>query len=250
MLKKKVNNKGLIKKILKLEYEKYFLSSNNKVKVSSLNSPSVIGNSKDSPVSQPSVEQSCNDSKFRILILRTEPITQRSCKLELVNPLDSANLLSGEHNLKEKLSCARVHSKCIKKSVLSTFDQLSKNTLVNDNWLKCKYIYWLTPDALSLKEQLLQLNMLKNYIRAEPRDAFLGCLIESTYSNGYKYYYPSQILSLCDSIEKLSVSPNKSTGLEILERLIQTLEYSISSLSTILALKTKVDSEEKGQSQS
>lgn len=254
MLKKKVNIKGLKKKILNFEYEKDLLAQNNLIKSESCNidkniEVTLLSEKKSTLVdfvplldrdqTTKEVVNLCKNLhvNFRILILRSEPIKQ---KIDL-------NLLNGNEFVKN----VRLHSKCIKKSVLkkTVLNLVSNQNTLNKNWLKCKYIYWITPDAVSLKEQFIHLNLLKNYLRAEPKDAFLGCLIESRFNESiqeyttqknqkfcYKYYYPAQVLDICDSIDKLGGLKN-STGLEILGQLFYTLDTSVNSLSNILCVK-------------
>jgi len=270
MLKKKVNIKGLKKKILNFEYEQDLLARKTLFENKTLKNPknpktpetSKLCKGSEKKVTSPLLDRDTTNNSlvdkaknsnvnFRILILRSEPIKQ---KIEW-------DLTSLDENLKN----IQLHSKCIKKNVLkkTVLNFNTNKNFLNENWLKCKYIYWLTPDALSLKEQFLHLNLLKSYLRAEPRDAFLGCLIESRLEIAesvlientkkekvnflYNYYYPAQILDLCDSLDKFSVS-NSSTGLEILGQLFYTLDSSINSISNMLVLKKELLEENTGTS--
>lgn len=224
MLKKKLNIKGLRKKVLKLEYEQKLMSANHLGEGNVIQSLTKSGG--------PSNITSLQNLNYRILILRNAP-------------LDDSLLKGKGADEGAEAVVTRVFSKCIKKNILKKI--INTNDL-NACWLHCKYIYWIAPEATSLRDQFVHLNMLKSYIRAEPKDAFLGCLLESVSVNhnelknnkviNYRYYYPSQILSLCDSMDKTAMlSGNKPTGLEVLGQLLQTIESSINSMSTILALK-------------
>jgi len=236
MLKKK-HIKGLRKKVLKLEYEKklIFLSKEPSSTTATPNIGTVV---KKNPSEQ---------ANYRILVLRNAPIDESQLKQSTLMP--QLLEISKEGDPQALGKTTRVLSKCVKKNILKK--------LVNAN---CKYIYWIAPEAKSLKEQLLQLNMLKVYIRAEPKDSFLGCLLESRFDNTtpfsldpskkvdkglstYKYYYPSQILSLCDTVDRLG-GPTKSTGLEVVGQLLQTIEASINSVSMLLALKKETATKE------
>lgn len=267
MLNKKLNLKGLRKRVLKLEYANKLI----KLSVSPLNSnkdhkdsdsPKVIKGSSLKTNLQSTKkntakfegaaldkelaysEQSLN---YRILILRNVPIEDavlKQCLTEVSVYEDSIN--RANVNVVNVKGQTQIVSKCIKKNVLKKI--LQENNVNDNRWLQCKFMYWMTPDASSLTEQLIQLNHLKACIRAEPKDAFLGCLLESNNlvkassekSNTikYKYYYPTEILNLCDTMDKMA-APNKATGLEVLGQLLYTLESSVNSMSFILALKTK-----------
>jgi hypothetical protein len=265
MLKKKINIKGLKKKILKFEYEKNLLApefncteKNQKNKNST--KLTILDREQQAQKVPSNVVEELKSLNFRILILRSEPIKQK-IDLNLTN-------IKGV----EELGKFHLHSKCIKKSVLkkTVFNLINCDDFKKDqheNWLKCKYIYWLTPDPISLKEQFIHLNLLKNYLITDSRDEFLGCLLESRSEDNlinkvknsykkevdskeqeqnkffYKYYYPSQIINLCNTLDKLSNS-NKATGLELLGQLFYTLDSSVNSISNLLAFK-KEKTEEK-----
>jgi hypothetical protein len=305
MLKKKttkgVNLKGLRKKVLNLEYEQKIVplkDSSSQVFVKPKLDSSVGG---ESTAKVKTKNQPSHQPIYRILILRNAPIENSEALASLLKQNREARLnrLSKEDTSVQALQDLLVFSKCIKKTVLKTLFltkgllnsplttpsfAVNKSTLVQSEGLKlgltkghaklespltCKFLYWVAPDATSLKEHFLQLNLLKTYIRAEPKEAFLGCLItsfdyqsNSTGNNSssvaltqskiestlprltYKYYYPSQCLNLCKSIDNLA-SPGESTGLEILAQLLQTIESSVSSVSTLLALKKLTQEKEE-----
>lgn len=231
MLQKKLNLKGLRKRVLKLEYENKLISPK----------PSNKGLPLDVRESMLDVKHTSSDRlNYRILILRNVPIEDailKQCLTEIATYEDTVN----SSGLKGQ---TKIVSKCIKKNILKKI--FLENQVQDDRWLQCKFMYWVTSEASSLKDQLIQLNHLKACIRAEPKDAFLGCLLESGSLVGqkqsikYKYYYPAEILGLCDLIDKTSAS-NKATGLEVLGQLLQTIESSVNSMSFVLALKTKKD---------
>ena len=228
MLKKRLNIKGLRKKVLKLEYEKKLMCQI--IGVETKNNSHAHGN-------------------YRILILRNAPIDERGIQGSNLVKASLEKVSAGNFLTPLELAqyqSSKVLNKCVKKNILK---KIVNANAFESKWLQCKYVYWMTPDATSLKEQLCQLNLLKTYVRAEPKDAFLGCLLESRLTNkkgsevssviNYQYYYPSQITQLCDAMDKAAGGASKATGLEIVGQLIQTIESSINSMSMILALKTK-----------
>lgn len=240
MLLKKKHMKGLRKKVLKLEYEQTLLFLNKKPLLSN-------EESKVEPTHKKAPSEQAN---FRILLLRNAPIDETLVKGVSPSPVikgDTIELVKDNPQL-----TTHILGKCVKKNILKKLVRAD-----------CKYIYWIQPEARSLKEQLLHLNILKAYIRAEPKEAFLGCLLESRFDqsvksgsvatsatppgdgvgfSNYKYYYPSQILSLCDSIDRLG-GVATSTGLEVIGQLLQTIEMTsaafMSSTSMLLALKNE-----------
>lgn len=238
MLKKQINIKGLRKKVLKLEYENKLLDSTFNENLNKKSLPK-----KKNP-----------NLNYRILILRNTPIDDTLLKQfkQKINFEGNEITHTDLNNTSKKNLC--LLNKCIKKNILKKVIIPKVETQKEDfekTWLQCKYIYWLAPEATSLKEQLLHLNVLKTYIRAEPKEAFLGCLLESKLLNDdllnsvhtennvntikYKYYYPSQILTLCDLMDKTDKS--SIAGLVVLNNLLQTIETSINSMSMLLALK-------------
>lgn len=259
MLNKKLNLKGLRKRVLKLEYANKLIKLNasplnsNKDHKESDKGSSLKTNLQSTKKNTAKFEGAALNKElayseqslnYRILILRNVPIEDavlKQCLTEVSVYEDSIN--RANVNVKGQ---TQIVSKCIKKNVLKKI--LQENNVNDNRWLQCKFMYWMTPDASSLTEQLIQLNHLKACIRAEPKDAFLGCLLESNSlvkassekSNTikYKYYYPTEILNLCDTMDKMA-APNKATGLEVLGQLLYTLESSVNSMSFILALKTK-----------
>lgn len=306
MLKKKVNIKGLRKKLLNLEYVTRFcrVSLESEVK----QAPDIFfAVSKDSnsfstelafdkPLAS-SLDQSKHNHNLRIISSKLEPkavnvsnevssnVPRPQAKLEAKaseaittlidrqsrndpNPFNNYSIIllrtepfKGKLDLKgTQSSFHELKKKCIKKSILKNIFLKSQSNLNLDKetqaqWLKCKYVYWVSPDATNLKEQLIQLNLLKAYIRSEPRETFIGCLLETRHivsqlncgtntdsvaisTKGYKFYYPSQLFALCDAIDSF-VQP---TGLEIIGQLLHTIDSSTNSISTILALKRSLSS--------
>ena len=259
MLQKKLNLKGLRKRVLKLEYANKLISPQPPN-----TGLSCKNNSTPKEGSSP-LNKSSEKLNYRILILRNAPIEDavlKQCLTEIAVYEESVN-----SKRLDKYQ-TKIFSKCIKKNILKKI--FYENNVKDDRWLQCKFMYWVGPEASSLAEQLIQLNHLKSCIRAEPKEAFLGCLLESrpfinrtqavietpprrvnlsqsfidqkTLGIQYKYYYPAEILNLCDLMDKMS-GANKATGLEVLGQLLQTIESSVSSMSLMLALKTKKDEE-------
>lgn len=283
MLQKKLNIKGLRKRVLKLEYINKLMSpSPSKTHFKGLEGAlkhslplNVKGHLDAGAESKPQVYPSGSLEKnfnYRILILRNVPIEDtvlKQCLTEIAvyeDTIARAKDVAEGHNSGLAIKGqTQIVSKCIKKNILKkilnaegadssvyTVKDAEGNAADRDRWLQCKFMYWITPEASSLTEQLVQLNHLKSCIRAEPKDAFLGCLLESRFQEKaqpsgssncrrpkiqYKYYYPAEILNLCDIMDKMAV-PNKATGLEVLGQLLHTLESSVNSMSFMLALKT------------
>lgn len=295
MLKKKVNIKGLRKKLLNLEYVTRFCRVNLESEVKqapniffavSKGSDSLSNElAFDKPLAS-SLDQSKHNHNLRIVSSKFEPLavtvsndvysnlSRPQAKLEaeaneaITTLIDRQSRQDPDHfnnysiillrtePFKGKLDLKGTQSsfhelkkKCIKKSILKKIFLKSQSNLNLDKetqaqWLKCKYVYWVSPDATNLKEQLIQLNLLKAYIRSEPRETFIGCLLETrncgthadsvAISKGYQFYYPSQLFALCDAIDSFS----QPTGLEILGQLLHTIDSSTNSISTILALNT------------
>jgi hypothetical protein len=274
--KNKINLKGLRKTLLKIEYEK-FLLVNSSSKIIQKKLTSLVDKSSKEDLIKHGVSQNFN---YKVIVLRTEPL-KTNLELNVTETLENFNAL-GINILKD--TKVQLRSKCLKKNIfkkviLDTIpealkpehEQLSESVSSSLVAGSCKYMYWVSGSVKALteygnasskskactKEHLIQLNLLKACIRAEPREGFLGCLLECNDNSGsnlhvetigrsatcYKYYYPSQILSLCDLIDKLSLNTKKATGLEPIGHLLQTIESSVNSISTLLALKSNIKKE-------
>ena len=289
MLKKKVNIKGLRKKLLSLEYGPNLRSGLGVNHSTQSSTVKPLGGSTEAFTSAKEKTPS-NSTRaplgireavpgtlgtYRVLILRSAPLSELTLKAlnSLADPLRGSRrsgpcvesgLPESESGKSSLISERKVVGKCIKKTVLkktilkTVIDPLRKVSnsdqqgCVEGGLTGCKYIYWMTPVATSLKEQLIQFSRLREYIKAEPKENFLGCLIESPsacYENtsvqtdqgsGYKYYYPAQMWRLCDTLERCADNlggAEQITGLELFGQLLNTLDASVNSMSVMLALK-------------